>query len=170
MKKAILMAAVFAASLSSGAAFAAETMTCADVTKDDVAALFDRWNASLQTGSAEKVTENYASDAVLLPTVSNKPRTNPAEIKDYFEHFLQKKPKGKIDTRTIHVGCNDAYDVGTYTFTLTGPDGKKSDVAARYSYIYELRDGKWLIVHHHSSAMPEKAGEAKHGEKHEAKH
>lgn len=166
MKKACLLAAAFAVCLASGPTLAAETMTCAEATKEDVAALFDRWNASLQTGDAQKVTANYAADAVLLPTVSNEPRTNPARIKDYFEHFLQKKPVGKIDTRTIHVGCNDAYDVGTYTFTLTGPDGKKSDVAARYSYIYALRDGKWLIVHHHSSAMPEKVGEAKHGAKH----
>lgn len=162
MKKTTTAALALAAFLVSLPAMAAETRTCADVTKKDIAALFDRWNASLQTGDAQKVTDNYAKDAVLLPTVSNKPRTDHAGIKDYFEHFVQKKPVGKINTSTIHLGCNEAFDVGTYTFTLTDAEGKKSDVAARYSYIYELRDGKWLITHHHSSAMPEKAGEAKH--------
>ena len=40
-------------------------------------------------------------DAVLLPTVSNKVRHNPAEIKDYFEHFLEAKPVGKINEQNI---------------------------------------------------------------------
>jgi uncharacterized protein (TIGR02246 family) len=123
-----------------------------------VSALFDRWNAALQTKSPDDVVKNYAPDAVLLPTVSNKTRTNHAEIKDYFAHFVEKSPKGVINSRTIHVGCNEAYDVGTYTFILTDSAGKTSEVAARYSFLYELRDGKWLITHHHSSAMPEKAG------------
>ncbi len=129
---------------------------CEAVTQEQVAALFDRWNASLQTKNPDEVVSNYASDAVLLPTVSNKPRTNHEEIRDYFVHFLEKSPKGVINTRAINIGCNTAYDVGTYTFTVTGADGKTSEVAARYTYIYEPRDGKWLIVHHHSSAMPEK--------------
>lgn len=160
------MSKVFIASIAAllipAAASAQSTQQCAAVTKEQVAGLFDRWNAALQTKNPDEVVKNYAADAVLLPTVSNKPRTNPAEIRDYFEHFVQKSPKGAIDTRTIHIGCNDAYDVGTYTFTVTGADGKTSEVAARYSFVYELRDGKWLIVHHHSSAMPETAAAATH--------
>jgi uncharacterized protein (TIGR02246 family) len=160
MNKSLIAAA--AALLIPAAAFAETTQQCATASKEQVAALFDRWNASLQTKNPEEVVKNYAEDAVLLPTVSNKPRTNPKEIADYFEHFVQKSPNGVINTRTIHVGCNDAYDVGTYTFTLTSADGKKSDVAARYSFVYELRDGKWLIVHHHSSAMPETSAAQTH--------
>jgi hypothetical protein len=88
------------------------TMTCTPITQQEVAALFDRWNASLATHDADKVTANYAPDAVLLATVSNQPRTNSAEIKDYFEHFLKRDPQGAIDTRTIRIGCNEATDVG----------------------------------------------------------
>jgi uncharacterized protein (TIGR02246 family) len=139
------------------AAQAQEIQKCEPVTKEQVASLFDRWNASLQTKNPDEVVKNYAPDAVLLPTVSNKPRTNPQEIRDYFVHFLEKSPKGAIDTRTVHTGCNDAYDVGTYTFTVTDATGKVSQVPARYTFVYELRDGKWLIAHHHSSAMPEAA-------------
>ncbi|GAA2630790.1 hypothetical protein GCM10010307_22760 [Streptomyces vastus] len=60
-----------------------------------IAALFDQWNAALQTGDAEKVAERYAPDAVLLPTASPKIRTNHEEIADYFEHFLLKKAQGR---------------------------------------------------------------------------
>jgi uncharacterized protein (TIGR02246 family) len=134
----------------------AKSMSCAAVTTKQIEGLFDRWNTSLATLDPAKVTANYASDAVLLPTVSNTPRTDSASIKEYFVHFLESHPQGKIDTRTVKVGCNTASDVGTYTFTLDGKTpGEKQIVKARYSYVYTYRDGKWLIAHHHSSAMPE---------------
>ena len=135
----------------------AESPKCEAISEPEVKALFDRWNTSLKTHDPEAVAANYAADAVLLPTVSNKPRTNHEEIKAYFVDFLKKDPQGTIDTRTIKIGCNIAQDVGTYTFSLKG--GKK--VAARYTYVYEYVDGKWLIAHHHSSAMPEVVASAK---------
>jgi uncharacterized protein (TIGR02246 family) len=125
--------------------------TCVPATEPQIAALFDRWNDSLRTLDADKVAANYASDGVLLATVSNTPRTTPAAIHDYFVKFLKGAPQGKIDHRIIKIGCNVAQDVGTYTFRFK--DGKS--VHARYTYVYEWQNGQWLIAHHHSSAMPE---------------
>ncbi|XUL89092.1 SgcJ/EcaC family oxidoreductase [Streptomyces galilaeus] len=125
--------------------------------KKQIAALFDGWNAALKTGDPEKVANRYASDAVLLPTVSNKIRTDRAEIVDYFEHFLPNKPVGKkVETIVNVLDSNSAIDTGIYEFTLTDPKtGEKRVVEARYTYEYEKRAGKWLIVNHHSSVMPE---------------
>ncbi|MFI8390841.1 SgcJ/EcaC family oxidoreductase [Streptomyces sp. NPDC085540] len=125
--------------------------------KAQVAGLFDTWNKALQTGDPKKVADLYASDAVLLPTVSNKIRTDRAGIVDYFEHFLQNKPVGvKVETIVNVLDKNSAIDTGVYAFTLTDPTtGAKSTVKARYTYEYEKRNGKWLIVNHHSSKMPE---------------
>lgn len=128
---------------------------CANTTPAEVRALFDRWNGSLKTLDPAKVTANYSDDAVLLPTVSNKPRTNHAEIQDYFVHFLEKKPQGKIDKSHVKIACNKATDVGVYTFTLSDKAGHQQQVKARYSFVYEYKNGQWLISHHHSSAMPE---------------
>lgn len=130
----------------------AATAVCASADPARIAALFDRWNASLATGDPARVAANYAPDAVLLPTVTNEPRSTPADIRDYFVKFLKNKPQGTIDKRIIKIGCNVAQDVGTYTFRF----GDGSTVKARYTYVYEHRDGQWLIAHHHSSAMPEK--------------
>jgi len=127
-------------------------------TKSQIAGLFDNWNRALQTGDSDKVADLYAKNAVLLPTVSNKVRTDRAEIVDYFDHFLQNKPVGtKIKTIVNVLDSNSAIDTGIYEFSLTDHDtGKKSVVEARYTYAYEKIGGKWLIVNHHSSAMPEK--------------
>lgn len=125
------------------------------ITEKGVSELFTDWNAALATGDPEKVADRYASDAVLLPTVSNQVRTNRAEIVDYFVHFLENKPQGKIlDSHINILDDNTVIDAGTYVFTLT-QDGKQRRVHARYTYVYEQRDGRWLIVNHHSSVMPE---------------
>jgi len=136
----------------SGSVLAKDVKHCQKVDQKEIEALFDRWNDSLQTGDAKTVADNYLSDAVLLPTVSNKVRLTDAERKDYFVDFLKKKPFGKIDSRNIRIGCNEAIDAGTYTFTFKD----NSTVSARYTYTYAFDGKQWLISTHHSSAMPEK--------------
>lgn len=137
---------------SPASAQTAPAASCTPTTDQQIAALFDRWNDTLRTGDPDKVTANYATDGVLLPTVSNTPRTTPVAIRDYFVKFLKGKPQGTIDSRVIKIGCNIAQDIGTYTFKFA--DGKA--VHARYTYVYEWQNGQWLIAHHHSSAMPER--------------
>jgi len=144
MRKAISAGAVICATMLGVAiARAQPTMTCVQATPAQIAALFDRWNESLATHDPDKVTANYAADAVLLPTLSNRPRTDSAAMKEYFLHFVERNPRAVIDTRTIRIGCNTASDVGTYTFTLSGktPDTTET-LKARYSFVYEWRDGR----------------------------
>ena len=127
--------------------------SCQATSEAQIAALFDRWNDSLQTADARKVAANYAQRSILLPTVSNKPRLSDAEKVDYFEHFLENRPSGKIDSRQIEIGCNSAVDAGLYSFTFAKSGAV---VHARYTFTYAWLDGQWLITSHHSSAMPEK--------------
>ena len=128
----------------------------ANVKDREIAGLFDRWNSALKTGNSQTVVDLYAPNAVLQPTVSNQVRTTPAEIKDYFDHFLPMKPAGQINYREIHqLGANVAMDSGVYTFTLTDASGKTRQVQARYTFVYEQVNGQWKILNHHSSAMPE---------------
>ena len=148
----IIAAALVIGFVQVQSANAAETATCAPVSEEQVAKLFDRWNASLATLNPQEVAKNYSADSVLLATLANKPRLTQEERIDYFKHFLEKSPKGHIDSRTIKTGCNWAVDTGTYTFTMK--DGSK--VPARYTYTYEFKGGNWLITSHHSSMMPEK--------------
>ncbi|MEU5632746.1 SgcJ/EcaC family oxidoreductase [Streptomyces rishiriensis] len=152
-------AVVTAATVSAGVSAAGPEKSAhpAKPGKKQIAALFDGWNAALRTGDAEVVADRYAKDAVLLPTVSNKVRTDRAGIVDYFEHFLRNKPVGKKVRTIVNVlDADSALDTGVYEFTLTDPGtGKKRVVQARYTYEYEKRGGTWLIVNHHSSAMPE---------------
>jgi len=75
-----------------------------DITNEEVSALFDLWNNALAIGNLPIVTAQYAKDAALLPTVSNKPHTNYNGIIEYFDLFLKCKPRGKIIQSHIKVG------------------------------------------------------------------
>ena len=122
------------------------------VNEEQVIALFGDWNDALATGDPDVVTNMYAEDAVLLPTVSNQVRHNHAEIRDYFVAFLAKQPQGVITESNARVLSDTlATNAGVYVFTF----GDGSTVSARFNYTYELRGGAWKIIQHHSSAMPE---------------
>ena len=116
-----------------------------------IASLFEVWNNALQTGDPKKVAKLYETNAILLPTVSNKVRHNHEEIADYFVHFLAKGPVGKIDESNVRTFGDVAINSGVYTFTFK--DG--SSVQARFSYVYRWNGQEWRIIEHHSSAMPE---------------
>ena len=116
-----------------------------------IVALFEEWNTALQTGEPKNVTALYESNAILLPTISNQVRHNHEEIGDYFIHFLAKGPKGVINESNIRTFGNIAINSGIYTFTFS--DG--NSVQARFTYVYRWNGQRWLIVEHHSSALPE---------------
>ena len=116
-----------------------------------IAALFEEWNTALQTGEPKNVTALYESNAILLPTISNQVRHNHEEIEDYFIHFLAKSPKGVINESNIRTFGNIAINSGIYTFTFS--DG--NSVQARFTYVYRWNGQRWLIVEHHSSALPQ---------------
>ena len=150
-----LSAATHATEAPAKAADGATGVNCAQLTDSEVENLFSKWNLALASLDSKRVAGLYWPDAVLLPTVSNIPRTNSAAIEDYFVHFLQKFPRGEILSRTIYHACNLALDMGLYDFSILDAAGNISLVHARYSFAYTYRDGGWKIQHHHSSAMPE---------------
>ncbi len=127
--------------------------------KEEVAANFEAWKAALATGDPKTVADLFAPNAILEPTVSNQIRDTPEEIQAYFVDFLKLSPQPTINERYIEVlDENTAIDAGIWTFDLTR-DGKPTWVTARYSFIWEKKDGEWRIQLLHSSAMPEPIAE-----------
>ncbi len=155
MKRMMLGAALAAVAIAAATPALARTERCARVTEAQIAGLFDKFNAAWATKNPDTVTDLFGPDAVLLATVAATPRIDRAGIRDYFEGFLRAAPVGTIETSTIDIGCNKATRVGTWNVRLTDPaTGAVSDVKARYSFVYRLQGGRWLIDHLHSSVLP----------------
>ncbi len=152
MKTTLLTAAAAAAALAASPALA---QSCPTATVADVENQFNVFNAAWATKDPDKVTALFAKEPVLLATVSNKLRDETPEVRDYFVSFLKSSPVGKIETSKVRIDCNTASRVGHWTVTLTdAATGAKTDVKARYSFIYAYENGAWKIAHLHSSVFP----------------
>jgi uncharacterized protein (TIGR02246 family) len=97
----------------------------------------------------------YAADAVLWGTLSPTLRASPATIHDYFVTAFEVLPglEVTLGEQWIRVYGDAAVNTGYYTFSYR-KDGETKTLPARYSFTFVKDGGNWVIVDHHSSAMP----------------
>ena len=123
--------------------------------KEDVGAATQAWIDGMNSHNAERVVALYDAEAVLWGTRSSALRDTPATVRDYFK-ILQTVPssyKVVLGEQRIRIYGDIAINTGTYAFS-EDRDGKPITRPARFSFVYRNRDGRWLIVDHHSSAVP----------------
>ena len=123
--------------------------------KDEVAEATQTWAQALGEDDPDKVLPLYADDAVLWGTLSPTVRADRAALRDYFVTAFRVLPGLKVafGDQLIRVYGNTAVNTGYYTFSYI-KDGETKSLPARYSFTYVKNGERWLIVDHHSSAMP----------------
>lgn len=120
------------------------------MSRKDIAVLFNEWNSALASRDADRVIELYEEQGLLLPTLSDKVRSNRTEMKDYFVDFLTGAPQAKINEFNIKMSGDLAVNSGVYTFTFS----TRPSVKARFTFVYQWNGRRWMIAQHHSSQMP----------------
>ena len=112
-------------------------------------------DVSAATSEPDKVLPLYADDAVLWGTLSPMVRSDRAALRDYFVTAFRVLPGLKVTfgDQLIRVYGNAAINTGYYTFSYS-KDGEVKTLPARYSFTFINNGERWLIVDHHSSAMP----------------
>jgi uncharacterized protein (TIGR02246 family) len=123
--------------------------------KDDVGAATMKWAQTLGQNDPDNVVALYATDGVLWGTLSPTVRADRAALRDYFVTAFRVLPNLKVmfGQQLIRVYGRTAVNTGYYTFSYV-KDGETRTLPARYSFTF-VKDGeKWMIVDHHSSAMP----------------
>jgi uncharacterized protein (TIGR02246 family) len=123
--------------------------------KEDVSAAAATWARALGEDDPDKVLPLYSDDAVLWGTLSPTVRADRAALRDYFVAAFKALPGLKVafGDQLIRVYGGAAVNTGYYTFSYV-KDGEAKSLPARYSFTYVKSGENWLIVDHHSSAMP----------------
>lgn len=123
--------------------------------KEDVAMAGATWAQALGEDDPDKVLPLYAEDAVLWGTLSPTVRADRKALRDYFVTAFKVLPGLKVTfgDQLIRVYGGTAVNTGYYTFSFA-KDGETKSLPARYSFTYVKNGDHWLIVDHHSSAMP----------------
>ena len=108
------------------------------------------WINAIQTYDPNTVLTCYHPKAILVPTLSNTICTSPEQLKHYFINFCAKKPEcviNEVHQQWLEPSKTQALS-GIYTFTFD----KAEQAKARFTFIYSAEN---LILHHHSSLLPE---------------
>ena len=123
--------------------------------KEDVAAATVKWAQTLGQNDPDKVVLLYATDAVLWGTLSPTVRSDRAALRDYFVTAFMVMPSLKVTfgEQLIRVYGSTALNTGYYTFSYI-KDGETKTLPGRYSFTFVKEGENWMIVDHHSSAMP----------------
>jgi uncharacterized protein (TIGR02246 family) len=131
------------------------SLTLADP-KEDVAAATQAWADAMTSHDVDRVLALYDSEAVLWGTRSPTLRDSPPALREYFNTLRTVPPsyKAVLGEQRVRIYGDMAINSGTYTFSEVR-DGKEITRPARFSFVYRNRNGRWLIVDHHSSAVPE---------------
>jgi hypothetical protein len=122
--------------------------------KPDVSAALTQWVSAIEGGTAEPIVKLYDKNAIMISTFMQHPITKRDALLGYYKKVVA-NPDVKVEVSETYPRDfgNFAVNTGQYTLSYT-QDGETVSVPARFSFTYILRDGKWLIVDHHSSKVP----------------
>jgi uncharacterized protein (TIGR02246 family) len=126
-----------------------------EASKREVAAATDAWRAAYDSREPKRITALYAADAALWGTTLKVIATTPAAVAEYFKG-APARPDARVvfGEQNIRVYGDLALNSGTYTFNGVR-DGKPTAQPARFSLAVRKQEGKWMIVDHHSSSLPQ---------------
>ncbi len=126
-------------------------------TMDQIDAAQQQWAQAIESRDIERVLALYdAERGVLWGTVANHLRQGHAALRTYFERFLAHEGiKVAFESSLTREFGPIAISSGAYRFQWHDPGQQPVDLLARFTYTYRRDADRWLIVDHHSSAMPE---------------
>jgi uncharacterized protein (TIGR02246 family) len=124
-------------------------------TTADVEATTQQWIAAFNRKDTKAIVSLYANDAVFFGTSSPTLRDNPDMVRDYFKSLPTLGDAViTLGEHRIQLLGRTAINTGYYTRTSM-QNGKEVKNPARFTFVYAKRDGKWVIINHHSSALPQ---------------
>lgn len=119
-----------------------------------IKAVISQWAAAFSRPTSDEICALYAKDSVLMGTLSPFYRNTPELIKEYFDGMLSLRERS-VELSELHIQDygNSATCSGFYTFYWDSTDDRV-DLDARFTFVLVKQDERWLIAHHHSSALP----------------
>ena len=118
---------------------------------EDANAVVDRWSSAYSSNEPDTIAKVYATDAILLGTVSPVISVGTDAILKYFSALKGSGNKNAIQERhTIVLGDDAVVVTGFYEFSGV-TEGKPWARPSRFTMLLSKRGGEWHIAHHHSS-------------------
>ena len=123
--------------------------------KPDVLSALITWKTAIETGALDDIMKLYDKDALMISSFAQKPLTKRSQIEDYFKKVIANSGiKIEItDSHPLAFG-NIAVNSGSYNLSYE-QEGETISTPARFTFVYQLQGGRWVIVEQHSSRVPQ---------------
>ena len=132
-------------------------MNSSEQSKSAVNTLLEDWANAFSAPDVESIIACYSEDAVLWGTFSPELRRTPEAIRNYFEpYFALEMHRIEIESLIIQTYGEAAVGSGIYKVSLKRESALEVTMA-RFSFTCLKQDGRWQIVNHHSSLVPEQS-------------
>jgi uncharacterized protein (TIGR02246 family) len=120
------------------------------------AAALQAWVEAFNSRDPKRIVALYSPAAVFWGTTAKTIATTPEQVWDYFKDAGQRPAtRVTIDSNHPRVSGDIGVISGAYTFADVR-DGVSSNLRkARYTMVFQRVGGRWLIIDHHSSRVPE---------------
>jgi uncharacterized protein (TIGR02246 family) len=116
------------------------------------------WVKTFNECRVDALVALYDAEALFWPTTSRSLAAKPEDVRRYFDAAckLGKAVGFKFEgvTESVKLYGDVAISAGQMTATFRNRQGQLQDLPLRFSLAARKVDGRWLIVEHHSSAMP----------------
>lgn len=118
--------------------------------------VLEQWMQAVNNGDVNNLLGLYDSQAVLIPTFSNRLLNTPDKLREYFEKLGSREEL----SIALHEKTLIVQELQNPIFSLSGiynwrfiVDGELLNFEARFSYVVDLSRPS-PILHHHSSQIP----------------
>lgn len=120
----------------------------------DVGSAIQDWKGAVEGRDVEAIAALYDKNAIMISTFVQNPLTERKALLSYYKKVVA-NPDVRVEIEEEHPRRFDdmAVNTGRYTLSYT-QEGEEVAVPARFSFTYKLQGEKWMIVDHHSSAVP----------------
>lgn len=137
---------------SAGTVLPRDAVETAEVAPNEqVAAATAAWVEAFNSRDPARVSALYDAEAVLTDASEPRPTIGAAAIAEYYRNAAKRSTQRvALGEHKVRLLGETAIDSGSLTY-FEMHDGNATTTPGRYSFTYQKRGGKWLIVDHQTS-------------------
>jgi ketosteroid isomerase-like protein len=118
-------------------------------------ARFEAFNDAWERRDMAFVRDYYAHDSDMLLFFERRQLLGWTRVEELYENMFAHAARGKVDSKVsnlkVEVKGNLGYVAANFHLKVTEPSGDVSEDIGRQSVVFENRNGRWVVVHRHTS-------------------
>jgi ketosteroid isomerase-like protein len=114
-----------------------------------------------QLGDVDRMHKDYADDVSIVNGIWAPPVFTWANYVPVYQQQRARMQQVRMDRSNTYIKLNGTFAWACYQWDFSGVvDGQPSAARGQTTLIFEKRNGRWLIVHNHTSVAPTAQGPA----------